>query len=63
MITAFLRKIKKPLAPGLQEGEQRKAPAMARNMIAEGEPAEKTTRYTGLTREEVENLVRSVRAL
>jgi predicted transposase/invertase (TIGR01784 family) len=41
---------------GPQEGEQRKAFAMARNMIAEGEPVEKITRYTGLTREEVENL-------
>jgi hypothetical protein len=29
---------------------------MARNMIAESEPIEKITRYTGLTREEVENL-------
>jgi hypothetical protein len=25
-------------------------------MMAEGEPVEKITRYTGLTREEVENL-------
>jgi predicted transposase/invertase (TIGR01784 family) len=41
---------------GLQEGEQRKAFAMARNMMAAGEPVEKIARYTGLTREEVENL-------
>ncbi|MDR3165692.1 MAG: Rpn family recombination-promoting nuclease/putative transposase [Synergistaceae bacterium] len=41
---------------GEQRGEQRKAFAMARNMIAEGEPIEKITRYTGLTREEAENL-------
>jgi predicted transposase/invertase (TIGR01784 family) len=41
---------------GEQRGEQRKAFAMARNMIAEGEPVEKITRYTGLTREEVESL-------
>jgi hypothetical protein len=30
--------------------------AVARNMIADGEPVEKITRYTGLTSEEVENL-------
>jgi hypothetical protein len=29
---------------------------MARNMVAEGEPVEKITRYTGLTCEEVEKL-------
>jgi hypothetical protein len=41
---------------GIQIGEQIKAFAMARNMIADGEPVEKITMYTGLTREEVENL-------
>jgi predicted transposase/invertase (TIGR01784 family) len=41
---------------GLQIGEQRKAFAIARNMIAEGESVEKITIYTGLTREEVEGL-------
>jgi predicted transposase/invertase (TIGR01784 family) len=41
---------------GIQIGEQIKAFAMARNMIAEGEPVEKITMYTGLTREEVANL-------
>jgi predicted transposase/invertase (TIGR01784 family) len=41
---------------GMQTGEQRKAFAIARNMTAEGEPVEKIARYTGLTREEVENL-------
>jgi predicted transposase/invertase (TIGR01784 family) len=41
---------------GERLGEQRRAFAMARNMIADGESVEKITRYTGLTREEVENL-------
>ncbi len=30
---------------------------IARNMMADGEPVEKITRYTGLTREEVETLL------
>ena len=29
---------------------------IARNMVADGEPVEKIIRYTGLTRDEVENL-------
>jgi predicted transposase YdaD len=41
---------------GIQIGEQIKAFAMARNMIADGESVEKIMRYTGLTREEAENL-------
>jgi predicted transposase/invertase (TIGR01784 family) len=41
---------------GLQIGRREGAFAMARNMIADGEPVEKITRYTDLTREEVENL-------
>jgi predicted transposase YdaD len=41
---------------GLQRGLQEGAFAIARNIIAEGEPVEKITRYTGLTREEAENL-------
>jgi predicted transposase/invertase (TIGR01784 family) len=41
---------------GEQRGEQRKAFAMARNMIADGEPVEKIARYTGLTREEIVRL-------
>ena len=36
--------------------EERKAIAIAQNMMADGEPVEKITRYTGLTHEEVENL-------
>jgi predicted transposase/invertase (TIGR01784 family) len=44
------------IATAEDRGEQRKAFAIARNMIAEGEPVEKITMYTGLTREEVENL-------
>ncbi|MDR1580420.1 MAG: FAD-binding protein [Synergistaceae bacterium] len=35
-------------------GDQRKAFVIARNMMADGEPIEKITGYTGLTREEVE---------
>jgi predicted transposase/invertase (TIGR01784 family) len=41
---------------GRQEGRREGMFAIARNMIAEGEPFEKITRYTGLTREEAENL-------
>ena len=41
---------------GRQEGRQEGALAIARNMMADKEPVEKITRYTGLTREEVENL-------
>jgi predicted transposase/invertase (TIGR01784 family) len=44
------------IATAEDRGEQRKTSAIARNMIAEGEPVEKITRYTGLTREEVANL-------
>jgi predicted transposase/invertase (TIGR01784 family) len=46
---------------GVQIGGQSKAFAIARNMIAEGEPVEKITRYTGLTREEVESLYTTAR--
>ncbi|GHV40735.1 hypothetical protein FACS1894187_21910 [Synergistales bacterium] len=41
---------------GRQEGRQETTFAIARNMIADGEPIERITRYTGLTREEVESL-------
>jgi predicted transposase/invertase (TIGR01784 family) len=41
---------------GLQRGLQEKAFDIARNMMVDGEPVEKIVRYTGLTREEVENL-------
>jgi predicted transposase/invertase (TIGR01784 family) len=44
------------LATAEDRGEQRKAFAIARNMTAKGEPVEKIMMYTGLTREEVENL-------
>jgi predicted transposase/invertase (TIGR01784 family) len=44
------------IATAEDRGEQRRAFAMARNMIAGGEPVEKITEYTGLTREEVEKL-------
>jgi flagellar biosynthesis/type III secretory pathway protein FliH len=41
---------------GVQTGRREGAFAMARNMIADGEPVEKITNYTGLTRGEVEDL-------
>ena len=41
---------------GRHEGELVKALAIARNMIEDREPVDKIMRYTGLTREEVENL-------
>ena len=41
---------------GRDEGEKRKAFAIAREMLLDGEPVEKIMRYTGLTREEVEDL-------
>jgi predicted transposase/invertase (TIGR01784 family) len=37
-------------------GEKRKAFAIAKNMIADGEPVEKIMKYTGLPREEIEGL-------
>ena len=40
---------------GEANGEKKKALAMARIMIAEGEPIDKIARYTGLPIEEVEN--------
>ena len=43
-------------ARGEAEGEKRKAIAIARKMVEDGESADKISRYTGLTREEVENL-------
>jgi predicted transposase/invertase (TIGR01784 family) len=39
-----------------QRGLQIKAFAIARNMIADGEPVEKIARYTGLSFEEVKRL-------
>jgi hypothetical protein len=44
------------IATAEDRGEQRRAFDIARNMIAGGEPVEKITEYTGLTREEVEKL-------
>jgi predicted transposase/invertase (TIGR01784 family) len=41
---------------GITEGEKSKAFAVAKNMIAEGEPVEKIIKYAGLTRAEVETL-------
>ena len=44
------------LATAEDIGEQRKALAIARNMMADGDPIDKIIRNTGLTREEVEKL-------
>ena len=41
---------------GRAEGEFLKALAVAKNMIADGEPIDRIMKYSGLTREEVENL-------
>jgi len=41
---------------GRREGELVKALAIARNMMKDSESIDKIMRYTGLTREEVENL-------
>jgi hypothetical protein len=43
-------------ARGKAEGEANKAIAIAKKMLAEGEPVEKIILYTGLSREEVEGL-------
>ena len=39
-----------------QQGKQKEKIEIAQNMIAEGEPVEKIVRYTGLTKESIENL-------
>ena len=39
-----------------RDGSTDRAFAMARNMIADGEPVDKIMRYTELTREEIESL-------
>ena len=44
------------IATAEDRGEKRKAFAIAREMLLDGEPVEKIMRYTGLTREEVEDL-------
>ena len=38
-------------------GSNERALTIARNMVIDGESIEKIIRYTGLTREEIENLV------
>ena len=43
-------------AQALFNAERKRTIEIARNMMADGEPIEKITRYTGLTREEVEGL-------
>ena len=44
------------IATAEDRGAKRKAWAIARSMIADGEPPDKIIRYTGLTREEIEGL-------
>jgi predicted transposase/invertase (TIGR01784 family) len=44
------------IATAEDRGRQEGMLAVARNMIAEGEPVEKIARYTGLPREEAKNL-------
>lgn len=39
-----------------QQGKQKEKIEIAQNMIADGEPVEKIIRYTGLTKESIENL-------
>jgi predicted transposase YdaD len=41
---------------GEKKGEEKKAKKMAKAMKEEGEPIEKIEKYTGLSREEIENL-------
>ena len=43
---------------GIAEGETQKAFSIAKNMIADGEPVQKITRYTGLTRDEIAEIGR-----
>ena len=47
---------KKGRKEGLKEGEKRKAKKMAKKMKKEREPIEKIINYTGLSREEIEEL-------
>ncbi len=44
------------IATAEDRGEKRKAFAIARNMVADGESIEKIIRYTGLSHAEVETL-------
>ena len=48
--------VKKGRKEGLKEGEKRKAKKMAKRMKKEREPLEKILKYTGLSREEIEEL-------
>ena len=43
-------------AQALRNAEQRKALSIARNMVTDNEPVEKIMKYTGLTKEEIEDL-------
>ncbi|UCH97054.1 MAG: hypothetical protein JSV88_09445, partial [Candidatus Aminicenantes bacterium] len=47
---------KKGRKEGLVEGEKKKAKKMAKKMKKEREPIEKILKYTGLSREEIEEL-------
>lgn len=49
--------MKKAKDEGRTEGRDERNLEIARNMKADGEPMEKIMRYTGLTKEEIENLM------
>ena len=48
--------IEEGMAKGREEGEKNKALAIARQMLADGMPAESVARYTNLTVEEIRHL-------
>ena len=55
-----LRQVSKMAQDLYEEGQEDKAVAVAKAMLADGEDAERITRYTGLSREQIEELRKQV---
>ncbi|MGI6783629.1 MAG: hypothetical protein ACOX5A_05320 [Aminivibrio sp.] len=52
------RVMEKSRKEGIKEGERKKALFMTSKMLSEGEPHEKILNYTGITRKELEKLIK-----
>ncbi len=49
---------KEGIKEGIKEGEKKRALVVAAKMLAEGEPHEKILNYTGITRKELDKLIK-----
>ena len=52
------RVMEKARKEGIKEGEKKRALVMASKMLSEGEPHEKILNYTGITRKELDKLIK-----